>query len=124
MLPAASARCRCSFRTGMITETAGHVVRSLWFWACGEGFISASRYCTYPGLRQRTYGFDRPRDETAVGASGGSRQPMDDSDPFERYFRPRQGGQAAAEDDAFDGISIDDTRAPRVDVSGGKHGGG
>jgi LCP family protein required for cell wall assembly len=48
---------------------------------------------------------------------------MDDSDPFERYFRPRQGGQAAAEDDAFDGISIDDTRAPRVAVSRGKHGG-
>ncbi|HEY7483455.1 MAG TPA: LCP family protein [Streptosporangiaceae bacterium] len=50
---------------------------------------------------------------------------MDDSDSFERYFRPRRAGQSAddgdgpgdeAEDDAVDGISIDEERAPHVAV--------
>src|SRR5918999_4152066 len=59
MARTASVRCRSSLRTGMTRETAGQVVRSVAFWAWDDGFISASRYCTYPGLRQRSYGFRR-----------------------------------------------------------------
>lgn len=58
---------------------------------------------------------------------------MDDSDPFERYFRPRRGGRSSGGDDAtgandqedgddatgdeeVDGVAIDGERAPRVPV--------
>lgn len=45
-----------------------------------------------------------------------------DSEPFERYFRPRPGGGDAgdfssSDDGAPAGVAIDDTRAPRVAVS-------
>ncbi|HEU5156304.1 MAG TPA: LCP family protein [Streptosporangiaceae bacterium] len=56
----------------------------------------------------------------------------DDSDPFERYFRPRRGGRSAGDDparardagadgsagagDDVDGVAIDGERAPRVPV--------
>jgi hypothetical protein len=36
-----------------------------------------------------------------------------DSDPFERYFRPRPGGGPAAEE-APDGVAVDDMPAPHV----------
>ena len=59
---------------------------------------------------------------------------MDDSDPFERYFRPRHGGQSAADggagdgggpedDEAVDGVAVENTRTPRQTV-GRKRGGG
>lgn len=45
-----------------------------------------------------------------------------DSDPFERYFRPRPGGPRSSAgpesgEGRPDGVIIDDTRAPRVDVA-------
>jgi LCP family protein required for cell wall assembly len=63
---------------------------------------------------------------------------VDESDPFERYFRPRHGGSSAGggdagrdggpEGDDADGVAIDDSRAPRVAVSrarrSGHRGGG
>jgi len=46
----------------------------------------------------------------------------DGQDPFERYFRPREGDPdaTAGPDDAPDGVAVDKIPAPRVAVSGGR----
>src|SRR4051794_3126753 len=105
----ASARCRSSLSTGMITDTAGQT-RFRATCVLGEGFMTSPRYCT--NARNAAEGkTSHPPERRAVMAHD------EESDPQERYFRPRPGAPGDEDAAEVDGVAFGDAESARVRVA-------